>query len=119
MTDERNTRIEPPAKILVMIFDARDEWESQPLHEALVSVLEEHGIAGATALHGVMGYGTHRGVHRRGLIGPPHDEPMTLVVVESERKLREALPTLRPMVAEGIFVLLDAEVIPLPEVGNG
>ena len=61
-----------------------------------------------------MGYGAHRGVHRKGLIGQPHDKPVTLLVVENESKLRAALPTLRPMVAEGIFVMFDAEVIPLP-----
>ena len=62
-----------------------------------------------------MGFGAHRGMHRRGLIGAPHDEPMALFVVENERKLRETLPVLRPMVAEGIFVMFDAEVIPLAE----
>jgi PII-like signaling protein len=85
----------------------------EPLHEALVGVLEAHGIAGATVIPGIMGYGAHRGVHRKGLIGAPHDKPVILVVIENEAKLRAALPTLRPMVAEGVFVLLDAEVIPL------
>ena len=110
---EHRDQIEAPVKVLVMIFDARDEWQGQPLHEALVRVLEDHAVAGATVLHGVTGFGAHRGVHRRGLIGAPHDEPMALFVVENEQKLREALPVLRPMVSEGIFVMLDAEVIPL------
>ena len=35
------------------------------------------------------------------------------LVIENEANLRAALPTLRPMVAEGVFVPLDAEVIPL------
>jgi PII-like signaling protein len=108
------TAIQPPVKVLVMIFDACDEWEGGPLDEALVRVLESHGIAGATVLAGVMGYGTHRGVHRKGLIGEPHDKPVALLVIENEAKLRAALPILRPMVAEGIFVMFDAEVMPLP-----
>jgi hypothetical protein len=65
----RIASIEPPVKVLVMIFDARDEWEGGPLNEALVRVLESHGLAGATELSGVMGYGAHRGVHQKGLIG--------------------------------------------------
>ena len=32
--------IAPPVKVLLMIFDARDEWEGGPLDEALVRVLE-------------------------------------------------------------------------------
>jgi len=112
--DESIPSIQPPAKILLMIFDARDEWEGQPLHEALVGVLEAHGIAGATVIPGIMGYGAHRGVHRKGLIGVPHDKPVIVFVIENDAKLRAALPILRPMVAEGVFVMLDAEVIPLP-----
>ena len=34
------TSMEPPVKVLMMIFDARDEWEGGPLDEALVGVLE-------------------------------------------------------------------------------
>ena len=87
--------------------------KASPLDEALVRVLEAHGIAGATVLPGRTGYGAHRRVHRKGLIGKPHDKPVTLLVIENESKLRAALPVLRPMVAEGIFVMFDAEVIPL------
>ena len=113
MSDRPATALQPPVKVLVMIFDARDEWQGEPLHEALVRVLETHGVAGATALSGITGYGAHRGVHRKGLIGAPRDEPIALLVIEHEAKLRAVLPTLRPMVAEGIFVLLHGEVIPL------
>jgi PII-like signaling protein len=105
--------IAPPVKVLVMIFDERDEWKGSALDEALVRVLEAHHIAGATVLPGQTGYGAHGGIHRKGLIGKPHDKPVTLLVIENESKLRAALPVLRPMVAEGIFVMFDAEVIPL------
>jgi len=113
VSDSQIPPIEPPAKVLMMIFDSRDEWQGEPLQDALVRVLEQHGVAGATVLPGVSGYGAHRGVHRRGLIGAPRDEPVALLVIENEAKLRAVLPILRPMVLEGIFVLLDGEVVPL------
>ncbi len=80
----------------------------------LIRVLESHGIAGATVLQGLTGYGAHRSIHRKGLIGLPHDKPTASVVIDSEAKLRDVLPTIRPMIAEGIVLLTDAEVIPLP-----
>ena len=40
-------------KLLLAIFDARDEWEGEPLLEALMHILEGHEIAGATVLTGV------------------------------------------------------------------
>jgi PII-like signaling protein len=48
------------------------------------------------------------------LIGLPVDKPTVILVVENEVKLRAVLPTIRSMIAEGIVVLSDAEVIPLP-----
>ena len=113
MSDDPIADIEPPAKILMMIFDARDEWQGVPLHEALVEVLEAHGVAGATVIPGITGFGAHRAIHHKGLIGAPHDKPVIVFVIDHEAKLHAALPTLRPMVAEGIFVMIDAEVVPL------
>lgn len=113
MTDQGGRAIAPPAKPLLAIFDARDEWQGEPLHEVLVRVLESHGIAGATVLQGLTGYGAHRGVHRKGLIGLPHDKPTAILVVDNEATLRAVLPTIRPMIAQGMVLLTDAEVIPL------
>ena len=101
-------------KLLLAVFDQRDEWHGEPLHEALVRVLEAHGIAGVTVLQGLTGYGAHRGVHRRGLIGLPHDKPIAMFVIDDEVKLRAVLPALRPMIAQGVVILSDAQVIPLP-----
>jgi uncharacterized protein len=109
MTVERAPGIPAPAKLLLAIFDQRGEWEGESLHDALVRVLEAHGIAGATVLSGITGFGAHRGVHRKGLIGLPHDKPAVVLVIENESKLRELIPTLRSMIAEGVVVLLDAE----------
>jgi Uncharacterized ACR, COG1993 len=54
-----------------------------------------------------------RGVHRKGLISLPHDKPTAVIVIDSEAKLRGVLPTIRPMITEGIVTLTDTEVIPL------
>jgi uncharacterized protein len=113
MTDRPPGTAEP-AKLLVAAFDAQDEWHGEPLHEAIVRVLEAHGIAGVTVLQGVTGFGAHRRVHRRGLIGRSHDKPIIVLVVEQEAKLRAVLTTIRPMIEQGIVALSDAEIIPLP-----
>jgi uncharacterized protein len=72
------------------------------------------GIAGVTVLSGITGYGAHRHIHLKGLIGRPHDKPSILLIIDHEAKLRAALAVGRPMIAEGIVILTDAEVIPLP-----
>jgi PII-like signaling protein len=53
MTADRARAIAAPSKLLLAIFDAHDEWQGEPLHEALVRVLEAQGLAGATVPTGL------------------------------------------------------------------
>src|SRR5215510_9410627 len=104
--------IEAPVKMLLIFIDQTDTWHNAPLYEAIVRVLEQNGIAGATVLSGIMGYGIHHRIHRRGLLGVSDDKPLTVVAIDSEDKLRGVLPALRPMVREGLIGLLNFEIIP-------
>jgi uncharacterized protein len=104
--------IKEPVKILLIFIDQTDTWHNAPLHEAIVRVLEQNGIAGATVLSGIMGYGIHRRIHRRGLLGVSDDKPLTIAAIDNEDKLRQVLPIVRPMVREGLIGLTDFEVIP-------
>jgi len=99
-------------KMLLIFIDQTDTWQNAPLHEAIVRVLQQNGIAGATVLSGIMGYGIHRRIHRRGLLGVSDDKPLTIAAIDNEDKLRKVLPAVRPMVREGLIGLTDFEVIP-------
>jgi hypothetical protein len=50
-------------------------------------------------------------VHRKRLFGISDDRPVTISVVEEEAKLRRVLTEIRPMVKEGLVVLLDVDVV--------
>jgi PII-like signaling protein len=103
--------IEAPAKMLLILIDQTDTWQNVPLHEAIVRVLHQNGIAGATVIAGIMGYGIHRRIHRKGLLGVPDDKPLTIAVVDNEKKLRDVLPHIRPMIRDGLVGMTDFEVI--------
>jgi PII-like signaling protein len=97
-------------------FDANDLWGDAPLYEELVRQLERHGIAGATVVDGIMGFGAHRRIHHKGLFGVVDDKPVMVVAIDREEKLRAVLPLIRPMVRAGVLALVDAEIIsPLEE----
>ncbi|MGE0824644.1 MAG: DUF190 domain-containing protein [Candidatus Binatia bacterium] len=104
--------MDAPIKLLVIFVDETDRWNNIPLYEAIVRRLLQHNIAGATVHTGIMGYGSHLHVHHKGLFGLSDDRPVTISVVDSEVKLRQILPEIRPMVREGLVILLDAELIP-------
>ena len=58
-----------------------------------------------------MGFGSHYRVHRKRLFGISDDRSVTISVVEEEAQLRRVLTEIRPMVKEGLVVLLDVEVV--------
>jgi PII-like signaling protein len=100
-------------KMLLIFIDETDMWDDSKLYEQIVVALERQGVAGATVMVGIMGYGVHRRVHRKGLFGVSDERPITIAVVDDERKLREALRTVRPMIRQGLILLTDVEVVPL------
>lgn len=106
-------RIEPPAKLLLIYVDETDTWgESRvPLYEAIVQVLYDLDVDGATVHTGIMGYGANRRMHKKRLFGVTDERPVTISVVDSEASIRAALPKIRHMVAEGVIFLVDGEVI--------
>ena len=100
-----------PAKQLMILIGHADTWHERPLYEAIVDALEKHGVAGASVLTGIIGYGSHRHVHRKGLFGVSDDKPVAIVAIDTEAKLRAAVDVIRPMVREGLIALSDIEVI--------
>jgi uncharacterized protein len=98
-------------KVLLILIDDSELWEEERLYEVLVRTLQKLEIAGATVLPGAMGYGSHRRIHRKGLFGVRDEKPIGILATDEEAKIRDALPTLLPMIREGIVMLLDAEVV--------
>jgi PII-like signaling protein len=100
-----------PVKLLLLFVNETDTWNEIPLYQALVQRLHQLDLAGATAQTGVAGFGHHRHLHRRGLLGIPDDRSVLIMAVDSEQKIRASLPIVRTMVAEGLILLLDAELV--------
>lgn len=98
-------------KALVIFVDETDMWQDAHLYAAIVTTLERQGIAGATVNLGLMGFGRHRRIHRKGLFGLSDDKPVTIIAVDTEEKIRGVLPLIVPMVREGLILLQSAEVI--------
>jgi PII-like signaling protein len=102
-----------PAALLLIYIDETDTWGTSriPLYEAIVEKLFELGINGATVHIGIMGYGANRRLHRKRLFGVTDDRPVTISAVDTEERLRGALPAIRSMVKEGLVFLAPGEIV--------
>jgi len=108
--------ISSPVKILIVFVDETDMWENLPLYEVIIKRLAKHKIAGATAVEGMMGYGAHGKLHKRGLFGVSDDKPVMIISVDHEDKIQKAIPDIRKMVDEGLILLMDGSAFTPPFV---
>jgi uncharacterized protein len=104
-------RLDGKAKLLMIYIDENDWWQGEALYEAIVKKLRILDLAGATVYRGILGHGAKNRLHKRGFLGLSEDLPVTISLIDTEEKIRRALPALREMVSEGLVAMADVEVI--------
>ena len=98
--------------LLARIFIGEsDRWEGAPLYEAIVQRAREKGLAGATVLRGIEGYGAHNFIHTARIQRLAEDLPIVIEIVDQKEKVEAFLPELDEMVAEGLVTLEPVQVI--------
>ena len=88
-----------------------DTWHGRPLYEAIVQLLRERGMAGATVLRGIEGFGAKNVLHTTRILRLSEDLPVLIEVVDTEARVRAILPELDAMVSDGLITLETVEVI--------
>lgn len=89
----------------------QDQWKGRPLYQAIVELLREKGIAGATVLRGIEGFGAHAQLHTTRILRLSEDLPILIEVVDREDRIRAVLPVLDEMVGGGLVTLERVEVV--------
>ncbi len=104
-------KIEGKAQMMRIFVSEEDRWKSKPLHEALVEAMRANDLAGVTVYKGIVGYGAHRRVHKDKPLLHPHHGSIMLSSIDTAEKLRAFLPIVDQMVAEGLVVFSDVDII--------
>jgi len=96
----------PEDGYLLRIFVGEsDRFGHHPLYEAIVLKARERGLAGATVLRGLMGFGKHSILHTAKILRLSEDLPMVIEIVDSREKVDEFLPLLSEMIKDGMVTL--------------
>jgi len=99
--------------LLVRIYVGEsDQWHGRPLYQAIVARLRERGLAGATVLRGIEGFGAKAHLHTTRVLRLSEDLPVVVEIVDQEDRIREILPELDEMVGDGLITLERVEVVP-------
>ena len=104
-------RIPEEGKLLRIFIGESDRWHGKPLYEAIILKAREMGIAGATMLRGLMGYGAASRIHTAKILRLSEDLPIVVEIVDSAEKIDALIPSIEEMVQEGLVTLENVRVL--------
>jgi CBS-domain-containing membrane protein/PII-like signaling protein len=105
------TRLSEDAQLLTIFIGESDKWRGRPLYSAIIDLLRAEGIAGATVVRGVAGFGAHSHVHTASILRLSEDLPLCIQVVDKPDRITYAIDLVSPMVSEGLVTVEDIHVV--------
>jgi len=103
--------IEGSASRLTIFIGEDDHWHHRPLFTEIVHRAHAAGLAGATVLRGIEGYGASSRIHTTRLLSLSEDLPVMVVIVDADERVRAFLPVLDELVSEGLVIVEPVEVV--------
>ena len=102
----------PQEGYLLRIFvGENDKHGGKPLYEWLVTQARARGLAGATVLRGIMGFGANsKVIHTAKIERLSEDLPMVIEIVDTREKLESFLAGMDSAIGAGLATLEKAEV---------
>ena len=104
-------RIEAPALLVRVFVGESDKWQGKNLYLAIIELFRERGLAGATVLRGIEGFGAKQHRHTTRILSLSLDLPIVIEAIDREDKIRAILPALDAMVGDGLIVVQPVEVV--------
>lgn len=104
-------RIEGEGKLVRVYIGESDRWHGKPLYEAIVQLVRKEGLAGATVLRGIEGFGADSRLHTSRILRLSEDLPVVVEIVDTADNIAKVLPMLDEMVAEGMVTIESVHVV--------
>jgi PII-like signaling protein len=99
------------AELLRIFVGEGDKHHGHSLFEAIVLAARTRGLAGATVLRGVMGFGAHSRIHTAKILRLSEDLPVVIEIVDKPERIAEFLPELDAMIGDGLVTLEKVRVL--------
>jgi len=96
--------------LLRLFLGENDRHEGMPLYEWIVRRARKQGLAGATVLRGLEGYGAHSRLHTARILRLSTDLPIVVEIVDSREKVEGFLEDIDGVIREGLATLERVEI---------
>lgn len=99
------------AELLRIFIGESSRLGQRPLHEVIVEEARKRGLAGATVVRGIMGFGCNSRIHTAKILRLSEDLPLVIEIVDRPERIAAFLPDLDSMIDEGLVTLEKVRVI--------
>jgi hypothetical protein len=104
-------KIEGKGKLLRIYVGESDTWHGRPLYQAIVERVREEGLAGATVVRGIEGFGADSHLHTSRILRLSEDLPVVIELVDTPERIDAVLPLLDEMVEEGMVTVESVQIV--------
>jgi PII-like signaling protein len=105
------TALQGAATRLTVFIQEDDQWHHRPLYTEIVHRAHKAGLAGASVFRGIEGYGKSQHIHTSRILSLAENLPCSIVIVDTDEKIREFLPQVGELVTEGLVMVDRVEVV--------
>ena len=96
--------------LLRIFVSESNRHDRTPLYEWLVREAQNRGLAGATALRGLAGFGVNSKLHKASILRLSSDLPIVVEIVDSREKVEDFLASISEVIDEGFATIEKVEI---------
>ncbi|PYN46629.1 MAG: hypothetical protein DME00_18480 [Candidatus Rokuibacteriota bacterium] len=104
-------KIDGEQVLMRMFVGESDRAGHRPLHVALLELLRARGLAGATVVKGVAGFGANSVIHTSSILRLSEDLPLVIEVVDTAEHLEAVLPEVDRLMKGGLITMEKVRVL--------
>jgi PII-like signaling protein len=107
---EEPVTLEGDGKLLRIFIGENDRWEHKPLYEEIVRAARRQGLAGATVIRGIEGFGAKSHLHTTRILRLSEDLPLIVEIVDTQEKIEAFLQAIDHMITDGLATVERVDV---------
>ena len=98
-------RLPEEGSLLRIFIGESDKHEGKPLYEWMVLKARKEGLAGATVLRGMLGFGRSSRIHTAKILRLSEDLPIIVEIVDTLEKLETFIAVIDEVIQEGLVTI--------------
>jgi PII-like signaling protein len=96
--------------LLRIFIGESDKHDGMLLYEWIVRAARENGIAGATVLRGLEGFGARSRIHTTKILRLSEDLPIVIEIVDTLEKIEKFIPIIDENIEEGLATIEKVQI---------